>query len=431
MSQLPQTGQQSKPQSNMPQQNIPQGQNQFIPQQGIPTQVLPQGQPQYVVPSQNLGRAPISGFPTQQLPYLQQQGFQPQLPSQVIGQNGVPYQTGPVQLSSQLMTEQAIKGESRIEYVPFERVITEYEEVRRQVQVPVTRQITDYYAVQYEVEYIPQVIQEKQIEYVPVERIQERTEYYTVQKQNILPAQPALQPQTLAQSQTIQTQRVQQQIVTQQPQQYLTIAQQPQVTTYQAPPVQTTTVIPQPPVQQPITSTFIQPPITTTIQAPTVVQNTIMPQTQYTSAYVQQPPAVVTTQLQSVPQTIQTTSVVPQTIQTTNVFPQTASVIPQTRTLTKPPTTIVQPQASVPLATTTVLPPQLAQTTTGIPSSIYKDAQRLPVQGNSLYRKTLPPIQPGQLAQTAPPQQIPTQPQLPQKQAKPDKDKTFLERLFE
>ncbi|CAK72562.1 unnamed protein product (macronuclear) [Paramecium tetraurelia] len=424
MSQLPQQGQESKPHSNLPQQNIPQGQNQnqFIPQQGIPNQIFPQAQPQYVVPAQNLGRAPISGFPAQQLPYSQQQGLQPLPQSQIQGQTGAPYQTGPVQLSSHVLTEQAIKGESRIEYVPYERVITEYEEVRRQVQVPITRQITDYYAVQYEIEYIPQVIQEKQIEYVPVERIQERTEYYTVQKQNILPAQT-----NLAQSQTIQTQRVQQQIVTQQAQQYVTVAQQPQVTTYQAPPIQTTQVLQPPPVQQPITSTFIQPPITTTLQRPNVVQNTIIPQTQLASTYVQQQPTIIPGQVQSIPQTIQTTSVVPQTI-------QTGSVIPQTRTLSKPPTTIIQPQAtipqaSIPLATTTALPVQLAQT--AVPSSVYKDFQRLPAQGNSLYRKTLPPIQPGQLAQTAPPIQVPTQPQQPQKQAKQDKDKTFLERLFE
>lgn len=56
-----------------------------------------------------------------------------------------------------------VKGESRIEYVPYERTVTEYEEVRRQVQVPITKQVTDYYAVQYDVEYIPNIIQEKQI----------------------------------------------------------------------------------------------------------------------------------------------------------------------------------------------------------------------------------------------------------------------------
>jgi hypothetical protein len=41
-------------------------------------------------------------------------------------------------------TGQTIKGESRIEYIPYEKSYYEYEEVRRQVQVPITKQITDY-----------------------------------------------------------------------------------------------------------------------------------------------------------------------------------------------------------------------------------------------------------------------------------------------
>ena len=51
-----------------------------------------------------------------------------------------------------------MKGESRIEYVPYERTYTDYEEVRRQIQVPVTKTITDYYAVQHDTDYHPQTI---------------------------------------------------------------------------------------------------------------------------------------------------------------------------------------------------------------------------------------------------------------------------------
>jgi hypothetical protein len=63
--------------------------------------------------------------------------------------------------STNVVTQAPVKGESRIEYVPYDRVVTEYEEVRRQVQVPVTTYVTDYHIVQHEVEYLPQVYQEK------------------------------------------------------------------------------------------------------------------------------------------------------------------------------------------------------------------------------------------------------------------------------
>lgn len=79
-----------------------------------------------------------------------------------------------------------IKAESRIEYIPFERSVMEYEEVRRQVQVPVTKRLTDYYAVQTDVEYIPQIYQEKVIQYQPVERVREIIDYQVVQTQNVL-----------------------------------------------------------------------------------------------------------------------------------------------------------------------------------------------------------------------------------------------------
>ena len=48
-----------------------------------------------------------------------------------------------------------IKGDSRIEYVPYEKTIIEYEEVKRMVQIPQTHTVTDYYAVEFITEYIP------------------------------------------------------------------------------------------------------------------------------------------------------------------------------------------------------------------------------------------------------------------------------------
>jgi len=122
----------------------------------------------------------------------------------------VTYQTGVV--SSQvgrtnISTGEVIKGntltylgESRIEYIPFEQRITDYE-IREWVeQVPRQRTITeyqerrytetvprevtkvDYYAIEYLRQYIPQVIPETTVETVPVERVVQRTEYIPVER---------------------------------------------------------------------------------------------------------------------------------------------------------------------------------------------------------------------------------------------------------
>jgi len=52
---------------------------------------------------------------------------------------------------------ESIKGESRIEYVPYEKSIIEYEAIQRTEYVPKEKKVTDYYAVEYVTEYIPQV----------------------------------------------------------------------------------------------------------------------------------------------------------------------------------------------------------------------------------------------------------------------------------
>lgn len=79
-----------------------------------------------------------------------------------------------------------IKGESRIEYVPFEKKIIEYkdqakvERVPKKIKkieyreertietIPKEKIVTDYYAVEYLRQYIPQIIPEKRIEYQQV-----------------------------------------------------------------------------------------------------------------------------------------------------------------------------------------------------------------------------------------------------------------------
>nr|CAI39391.1 EPI36 [Paramecium tetraurelia] len=86
-----------------------------------------------------------------------------------------------------------IKGESRIEYIPYQKAITEYEEQEVVQYVPRERKVTEYYAVEYQTEYVPQVFQEKYTEYVPVDRYQERVEYYPVERQ-VVHQQVAQQP---------------------------------------------------------------------------------------------------------------------------------------------------------------------------------------------------------------------------------------------
>lgn len=48
-----------------------------------------------------------------------------------------------------------IKGESRIEYVPYTKEVTEYVTQEVIEYVPRERKITDYYAVEYFTEVVP------------------------------------------------------------------------------------------------------------------------------------------------------------------------------------------------------------------------------------------------------------------------------------
>jgi hypothetical protein len=109
-----------------------------------------------------------------------------------------------VGLATSQIGGEVIKGQSRIEYIPFEqrvtdyeirewvetipkqRTITEYQERRYTETVP--REVTkvDYYAIEYLKQYIPQVIPETTVETIPVERVVQRTEYIPVERYNII-----------------------------------------------------------------------------------------------------------------------------------------------------------------------------------------------------------------------------------------------------
>ncbi|CAK62203.1 unnamed protein product (macronuclear) [Paramecium tetraurelia] len=155
-SQLPPTSQQQVPETYQAQPNWVPASSQIQP--GVLSQPIPLQQTGLIQNPQYL----------QQPVYAQQQLIQSSAP--VVTQGN------------------AIKGESRIEYIPYTKEVTEYVTQEVVEYVPRERKITDYYAVEYVTEHIPQVIQEKYIEYVPVETIKERTEYQAVTKQSVVQA---------------------------------------------------------------------------------------------------------------------------------------------------------------------------------------------------------------------------------------------------
>ncbi|CAD8133886.1 unnamed protein product [Paramecium pentaurelia] len=165
--------------------------SQLPAQKATPSQLPPTSQQQ--VPETYLAQpnwVPASsqiqpGILGQPMP-LQQTGLiqNPQyLQQPMYGQQQLIQSSGPV-----VTQGNAIKGESRIEYIPYTKEVTEYVTQEVVEYVPRERKITDYYAVEYVTEHIPQVIQEKYIEYVPVETIKERTEYQAVTKQSVVQA---------------------------------------------------------------------------------------------------------------------------------------------------------------------------------------------------------------------------------------------------
>ncbi|KAM3133250.1 hypothetical protein pb186bvf_014678 [Paramecium bursaria] len=89
----------------------------------------------------------------------------------------------PVSYAQPVYSQPAIKGESRVEYHPYERPVVELEDEVRTVKVPKQKWVTDYYPVEYQKEYIPQVSIEKQVEYRPVEKHVPRVDYVEVERE--------------------------------------------------------------------------------------------------------------------------------------------------------------------------------------------------------------------------------------------------------
>jgi len=140
---------------------------------------------------------------------------QPYLPQGVT-----PAQQAPVTSSQyigstpvQVATHQPVKGESRIEYVPYEKSVLEYEAVQRTEYVPREKKVVDHYAVEHQVEYHPQVFHDRYVEYIPQERVVERVEYTPVERQVVHHSQPEVVQQEVPVQQYVQPQYVQQQYV--------------------------------------------------------------------------------------------------------------------------------------------------------------------------------------------------------------------------
>ena len=124
----------------------------------------------------------------------------PQYANTAVSQYAVANGSG-VALAGQKAVAADIPVESRIEYIPFEKKYVEYEQVEKIFQVPVEyedveyeevvsnervpyeRTITDYYAVETQVEYIRREVEETVMVEEPVERTYERVQYIPVETQ--------------------------------------------------------------------------------------------------------------------------------------------------------------------------------------------------------------------------------------------------------
>ncbi len=103
-------------------------------------------------------------------------------------------------VSSQVTNQEVIKGNSRVEYVPYEKKIIEYENRQYIEKVPVKRKVIeyeerreiesvprevikqDYYAVERITQYFKEIVPEKKIEMVQVPKTVKRYEYVPVEK---------------------------------------------------------------------------------------------------------------------------------------------------------------------------------------------------------------------------------------------------------
>lgn len=85
-------------------------------------------------------------------------------------------------VTAEQLVGHSLQGYSQIEYIPYESYYIDYEEQQfvQNILVPVEKKITDYYAVEHVVDYIPKEIEETVIEMVPQEKVTETLYYMPV-----------------------------------------------------------------------------------------------------------------------------------------------------------------------------------------------------------------------------------------------------------
>lgn len=154
---------------------IPQSNN--ILGQQLNPQVLSMGSSQ-LPQSRPIGPAIASSYMSQS--YRPPMMSQSQITSPYLPQP----QTNPLSSSQIFQSGPPVQREATIfEYVPFEIPYEEQYEVERIVKTPVEKRLTDYYAIENQIEYVPITTYETIREMVP----QTRTEYIAQTKVNYIP----------------------------------------------------------------------------------------------------------------------------------------------------------------------------------------------------------------------------------------------------
>lgn len=134
------------------------------------TSVLPQAQPpnyQY-----GYGYEAQYGVPAQNYQYQQGNAY---------------YQNGLASVSQTGSLRESIKGETKVEYIPYEKTYIEHMPVQKVDYVPVEKKTTDYYAIERQREYVPvskyetvqEMVPQERIEYIPQEKVEYVPEYRT------------------------------------------------------------------------------------------------------------------------------------------------------------------------------------------------------------------------------------------------------------
>ncbi|EGR34317.1 hypothetical protein IMG5_016570 [Ichthyophthirius multifiliis] len=125
-------------------------------------------------------------------------GQVPQLVGQVVSPQLVQSSVvvAPQLVSSGVVKQQMqpVLGQSRLEHIPYQRKVVDYEQQVSTTIVPKERLVQDYYTIEHQVSYIPNVIQEPYVDYVPVQRYKQRVEYNAVESSRAI-TQPNYNPQ--------------------------------------------------------------------------------------------------------------------------------------------------------------------------------------------------------------------------------------------